>query len=160
MLKSAIITAASESYTKQLLALLGSLESNWPSHPPVVVYDLGLPVSVVDSLECRNIEVRKVPEFCPHWRKHFTWKIWCWNDIEAETFLWIDAGAIVLSSLDEVFPHIKNTGYLVAPNYRLLVEEASEEACNGCGVDPSFREGKTTLAGNFIGFDKTNELIT
>mgnify|MGYP000845355345 CR=1 FL=1 len=160
MIKSAIITAASESYAKQLLALLGSLEANWPSHPPVVVYDLGLPISVVDSLESRNVEVREVPEFCPHWRQHFTWKIWCWNDIDAETFLWIDAGAIVLSPLEEVFPHIKNTGYLVVPNYRLLVEEASEEACIGCDVDPSFREGKTTLAGNFIGFNKTNELIS
>lgn len=159
MMKSAIITAASESYAKQLLALLGSLESNWPSHPPVVVYDLGLPISVVDSLESRNVEVRKVPEFCPHWRQHFTWKIWCWNNIDAESFLWIDAGVVVLSSLDEVFPHIKSTGYLVVPNYRLLVEEASEEACVGCDVDPSFREGKTTLAGGFIGFDKTNELI-
>ena len=159
MMKLAIITAASESYTKQLLALLGSLESNWPSHPPVVVYDLGLPVSVVDSLESRDIEVRKVPEFCPHWRQHFTWKIWCWNDIDAEAFLWIDAGAVVLSPLEEVFPHIKNTGYLVVPNYRLLVEEASEEACVGVGVAPSFRDGKTTLAGGFIGFDKSNELI-
>jgi len=159
MMKSAIITAASESYAKQLLALLGSLESNWPSHPPVVVYDLGLPVSVVNSLKNRDIEVRKVPEFCPHWRQHFTWKIWCWNDIDAETFLWIDAGAVVLSPLEEIFPHIKSTGYLVVPNYRLLVEEASEEACVGVGVAPSFREGKTTLAGGLIGFDKTNELI-
>ena len=158
-MKSAIITAASESYAKQLLALLGSLESNWPSHPPVVVYVLGLPISVVDSLESRNVEVRKVPEFCPHWRQHFTWKIWCWNDIDAETFLWIDAGAVVLSPLEEIFPHIKSTGYLVVPNYRLLVEEASEEACVGVGVAPSFREGKTTLAGNFIGFDKANKLI-
>jgi len=160
MMKSAIITAASESYTRQLLALLGSLEANWPSHPPVVVYDLGLPVSVVNSLEGRNVEVRKVPEFCPHWRQHFTWKIWCWNDIDAETFLWIDAGAVVLSPLEEVFPHIENTGYLVVPNYRLLVEEASEEACVGCGVDPSFREGKSTLAGGFMGFNKSNELMS
>ena len=160
MIKSAIITAASESYSKQLLALLGSLEANWPSHPPVVVYDLGLPISVVDSLESRNVEVRKVPEFCPHWRQHFTWKIWCWNDVDAETFLWIDAGAVVLSPLVEVFPHIENTGYLVVPNYRLLIEEASVEACFGCGVEPSFRNGKTTLAGNFMGFDKTNELMS
>lgn len=160
MKESAIITAASESYAKQLLALLGSLESNWSLHPPVIVYDLGLPVSVVDSLESRNIEVRKVPEFCPHWRQHFTWKIWCWNDIDAETFLWIDAGAVILSPLGEVFPHIKSTGYLVVPNYRLLVEEASEEACFGVGVAPSFRDGKTTLAGGFIGFDKGNKLIS
>lgn len=160
MMKSAIITAASESYARQLLALLGSLESNWPSHPPVVVYDLGLSVSVLNSLETRKIEVRKVPAFCPHWRQHFTWKIWCWNNIDAETFLWVDAGAVVLSSLEEVFRHIKRTGYLVVPNYRLLAEEASEEACLSCGVEPSFREGKTTLAGGFIGFDKGNELIS
>lgn len=159
MIKSAIITAASESYAKQLLALLGSLELNWPSHPTVVVYDLGLPDYVLKFLESRKIEVRKVPEFCPHWRKHFTWKIWCWNDIDAEMFLWIDAGAVVLSSLNEIFPHIKNIGYLVVPNYRPLVEEASEEACIGCGVDPSFREGKTNLASGFIGFDKSNWLI-
>ena len=37
-----IVTAASPSYEASALALIGSLNCNWPGHPPVVVYDLGM----------------------------------------------------------------------------------------------------------------------
>jgi len=158
-MKKAIVTAASESFSQQLLALLGSLKANWPTHPPVIVYDLGLQDDLIETLKERGVQIRKVPEFCPHWRKHFTWKIWCWNDIDSETFLWMDAGLVVLQPLDELFHQIQSEGYVVFPNYRFLEEEASEAACMGCGVDPSFRRSKSTLAGGLIGFNKSIDLI-
>lgn len=74
--------------------------------------------------------------------------------------MWIDAGIVVLQALDELFPLIEKTGYSVFPDYRLLEEEASEDACFGCGLEPSFRKGKTTFAGGFIGFNKRNDLIS
>jgi len=154
-----IITAASGTFGPSLLALLGSLNVNWPNHPPVRVYDIGLDDDTLSKLRSNGIEVVKVPEFCLHWRKHFTWKIWCWNDAPAREILWMDAGLVVLKPLDAVFSAIENMGYFVVPTYHPLAENASKAACRGCGVDASFREGKVTLAGGFIGFKKKGQIL-
>lgn len=61
-----IISAASKSFGPTLLALLGSLNLNWPSHPPVLIYDLGMDQEVLETLKANKIEVRKVPPFVPH----------------------------------------------------------------------------------------------
>lgn len=153
-----IITAASSLYGPSLLALLGSLNLNWPGHPRVRVYDIGLGDETLRILENHKIEVVKVPEFCSHWQQHFTWKIWCWNDAPASSILWMDAGIVVLRPLDEVFLAIDNIGYFVVPTYHPLIENASESACKGCSVDAGFRDGKVTLAGGFIGFKKAGKI--
>jgi hypothetical protein len=153
-----IITAASSLYGPSLLALLGSLNLNWPGHPRVRVYDIGLGDETLRILDNHGIEVVKVPEFCPHWQKHFTWKIWCWNDAPASKILWMDAGIVALRPLDEVFLSIDSIGYFVVPTYHPLLENASESACKGCGVDAGFRDGKVTLAGGFIGFKKEGKI--
>ncbi len=154
-----IITAASAVFGSSLLAMLGSLNLNWPGHPPVRVYDIGLDTDTLDVLNRNRIEVVKVPEFCPHWRKHFTWKIWCWNDAPAEEILWVDSGVVFLKPVDEIFNVVSSMGYFVVPTYHLLQENASVKACKGCGVDSSFREGKMTLAGTFIGFKKEGKVL-
>lgn len=153
-----IITAASPAFGQSLLALLGSLNLNWPGHPHLRVYDIGLDDDTLRVLKDNDVEVVKVPEFCPHWRKHFTWKIWCWNDAPAHEVLWMDAGLVVLKPLDDVFYAIDNQGYFVVPTYHSLTENASEAACRGCGVDISFRNGKVTLAGGLIGFKKEGQI--
>ena len=153
-----IITAASAAFGPSLLALLGSLNLNWPGHPHLRVYDIGLDDGTLRVLKDNDVEVLKVPEFCPHWRKHFTWKIWCWNDAQAREILWMDAGLVVLKPLDDVFYTIDNLGYFVVSTYHPLTENASEAACRGCGVDISFRNGKVTLAGGLIGFKKDGQI--
>ncbi len=150
-----VISAASAAFGPALLAMLGSMNLNWPAHPPVRVYDLGMENEILETLAENRIEVVKVPPFCPHWRKHFTWKIWCLNDAPAQQVLWIDAGMAVMQPLDDIFAAIHNLGYFMAPNYHLLDWEASEAACRGCGVDPAFRLGKLTLAGGLMGFQKS-----
>jgi len=153
-----IITAASAAFGPSLLALLGSLNLNWPEHPPMRVYNIGLDDNTLHVLKDNDVEVVKIPEFCPHWRKHFTWKIWCWNDAPAREILWMDAGIVVLKPLDGVFHTINKTGYFVVPTYHSLTENASEAACRGCGVGTSFREEKVTLAGGLIGFKKEGQI--
>jgi|GEM_PF-963112 len=155
-----IVTAASQPYFDSLLALLGSLRVNWPAHPPVLVYDLGLDAAALQILRELGQSVRVVEPFCPHWRRHFAWKIWCWNDAPAEEVLWIDAGIVVLAPLDEIFSHLKQVGYFVVPTYHLLSENASEAACEGCGVSSDFREGRWTFAGGFIGFRKHGRVLS
>lgn len=155
-----IITAASEAYAPSLLAMLGSLTLNWPSHPPVHVYDIGLSESMLSVLQKHRVTVKKVPPFCPHWRKHYTWKIWCLNDAAVEKIFWLDAGLVVLKPMDEVFDALDRIGYFVVPNYQPLEAEASFAACQACGVPPGLRARKSTLASGIIGFRKTGKVLS
>ena len=157
--KRLIITAASSAFGPSLLAMLGSMNLNWPGHPRVRVYDIGLDADTLRELDRNKIEVVSVPDFCSHWRKHFTWKIWCWNDAPAEEILWVDSGVVFLKPVDEAFDAISSMGYFAVPTYHLLTENASVNGCRGCGVDPSLREGKMTLAGTFIGFQKKGKIL-
>jgi hypothetical protein len=134
--------------------MLGSLTLNWPQHPPVLVYDIGLDQATRAELARHKVNIKLVPPFCPHWRKHYTWKIWCWHDAPARQVLWIDAGIAVLQPLDEVFGVIAQQGYFVVPNGMPLSIEASEAHCRGCGVPPEFREGKPTFMAGIVGFGK------
>ena len=154
-----IVTAASKSYGMSLLALLGSLTLNWPDHPPLIVYDIGLDDDTLMRLRSASIKVATVPHFCPHWRKHFTWKIWCLNDAPARDILWLDAGLVVLKPVDEIFAALEERGYFLVPNGHLLDWEASEAACKGCGVTAEFRIGKPTLAGSLMAFRKTGKVL-
>jgi hypothetical protein len=156
--KKLIITAASEGYAISLFALIGSLNCNWPEHPPILVYDLGLSKESLTKLHEHQIPVRTIPPFCPHWRKHYTWKLWCWQDAPTDQVLWIDAGIAVLAPLAEVFQVIDNLGYFTVPNDRPLVDFCHEDACRGCGVQPDFRRGKPLLAAGFVGMDKTGPM--
>ncbi len=119
--RRAIITGASASYSDILLGLLGSLNANWADHPRVVVYDLGIRDDVRLLIKSAGVEIRRVPVFCDHWRRHFTWKIWCFNDIDVDQYLWLDAGVYVLRPMWEAFTAIERLGYFVQPNgYQLL----------------------------------------
>jgi hypothetical protein len=71
----------------------------------------------------------------------------------------MDAGLVIMKPLDEVYLAIEKIGYFTVPTYHLLTENASINACHGCNVDPSFREGKMTLAGTFIGFKKEGPIL-
>jgi hypothetical protein len=154
-----IITAASQRYGDALLALLGSLNLNWPKHPPVLVYDLGLDEKTKATLNKHNLWVKPVPAFCDHWNKHYTWKIWCLNDAPALNILWLDAALVVLQPIEEIFDALSTQGYFLTTNYELLDWEASESACKGCGVSPDFRLGKLTLPAGLMGFRKDGKIL-
>jgi len=111
-----IITGASRAYSGHLLSLVGSANANWPGHPPIVVYDLGMDEETVSLLNKAGIEVRPVPAFCPHWRSHFAWKIWCLRDAPADRYIWLDAGIYVLRPFPDAFAAIQSLGYFVQPN--------------------------------------------
>lgn len=149
-----IITAASEAFGPSLLAMLGSLTLNWPDHPPVLVYDLGLSAPFLTRLARNNISVRKVPEFCPHWRKYYTWKTWCWNDAPAAQIFWLDSGVAVLQPAPEIFTSIERLGYFAVYSCQSLAREASPYACQSTGVSAEAAAHLPTIAGGIIGFDK------
>jgi hypothetical protein len=153
-----IVTAASEGYGPSLLALLGSLHLNWPHHPPVLVYDLGLDSGTLKWLEKNRVPVRRVPPFCEHWRQHYTWKLWCLNDAPAHDIIWMDAGLVVLQPVNEILDALKTQGYFLTTNYESLDWEASDEACKGCGVPLEFRKNKLTLPATVMGFRKSGKI--
>jgi len=97
------------------MALVGSLRYNWPEHPPLLVYDLGMRPEKVDEFKAAGIDVIRVPEFCPHMRRHFTWKVWCIHEAPCDQYIWLDAGVYVLRPMPDVFEAISNLGYFVIP---------------------------------------------
>jgi len=129
-----IITGASPAYEASVLALVGSLNANWPGHPPVMVYDLGMSSETVAELEQAGVPVRRVPAFCPHWRRFFTWKYWCFSDVPAETYLWIDAGACLLRPMPEAFVAADALGYFCSTNHCSQKQQTSPAAARALSL--------------------------
>ena len=148
-----IITAASRSYSAHLLSLVGSANANWPGHPPILAYDLGMTEETVALLTKAGVEVRRVPEFCPHWRKYYIWKIWCCCDAPADRYLWLDAGIYVLRPLPEAFVALDRLGYYVQPNGFSLGDTACQPLQHYFS-DLKFDE-VPVINGGLHGFDKT-----
>jgi len=155
---SAILTAASEKYKDSLYSLIGSLNCNWIDHPKIIVYDLGLSSETISILNLNGIVVREIPPFCSHWRKHYTWKLWCLHNSDYDLTIWMDAGLCILDSLDDVIQIIEEQSYFIVPHYQFLDYEATIQACIACGLNPSFRYGKGTITTAFIGFKKNSPL--
>jgi hypothetical protein len=135
MEKELIITGASTSYAPLLLSLIGSAKVNWPGHPRLLVYDLGLDKETLNILDKAQIEVRPVPPFCDHWRRHFTWKIWCCHDAPTENYLWLDAGVCILRPFPEAFVCLEKLGYYCQVNGLTLnqsVCRALADRYSGC----------------------------
>lgn len=151
-----IITAGSDAFGPSVLALIGSLDLNWPGHAPILVYDIGLDFLTIKKLQKHNITISKVPHFCPHWRKHFTWKIWCLTSAPAKSILWIDAGVVILGELDEVFEQIEKHGHFFIPSFHKLSENAPDYAIKSTGLSHEVCSTKTTISGNFMGFNKAS----
>ncbi len=109
-----IVTAASNKFFPSLINFLGSLHTNYPEHPKVYVYDLGLASSFIKELqELSWVNVLPVPHFVPHWRSCYTWKTYILNTPLAESNLYIDAGCQVLIPLNALFEEIESKGYML-----------------------------------------------
>lgn len=149
-----ILTAASKAYEEALICLVASLNINWPNHPEIEIYDIGMSSEAIDFLYKNKLKVIHVPEFCEHWRKHFTWKIWCWNNNTSDQFIWLDAGIVALEPLDSLFDFLNKNSYFVIPTYHSLSECVSSNCVNACGLSENFIKNKMTFAGGVIGFAK------
>ncbi len=153
-----ILTGASASYGPSLLALLGSLDANWPAHPQVRIYDLGLDDATRQTLADHNCDVVEVPAFCSHWREHFTWKPWAWREAPADHVLWLDAGLVILRPMREAFDTIRRDGYFAVATSWSIETQASEAAYRACQVEQGFRGHLPGTATGNIGFDKTSPI--
>jgi hypothetical protein len=155
MQTKALITSCSNKFFPSVINLLGSIKANYPNHPPIYVYDLGLFYTFRKELEMIDgVTVIPMPHFCPHWRACYTWKTYIFAHPLADLNFYIDAGCQVLKPLDEDFEIIEKDDYLLidvgvtlsdmVPNdYRTIFEV------------PSTLDAKPGFSAGIIGFKHT-----
>jgi len=153
-----VITAASEKFSSALMAMVRSIRRNWSHDIPITVFDLGLDASSIQKLETIHaVSVRRVPEFCPHWRKHYTWKLWAIINCEYREFLWIDAGVFVMRPLSGVVRAIKEAGLFLVPNYQDLANEAPVASVYSAGLTFAQIQNRSSVSANIMGINRSHE---
>jgi hypothetical protein len=145
-------SAADARYGYHLLNLIGSVKANSNVFERIVVHDLGLTPHQRGLLDrVRDVEVRDMPHFAPHWAQGFTWKPWIWTHLEADAIFYLDAGATVLHSLDHALAQIGDLGYFVVSQGNHLRDIAPPDYFESYGLDPALGDRPYVAAG-IIGF--------
>lgn len=153
-----LATGADERYGVWLLNMLGSLAANSPrTFDHVVAYDLGLNPRQRGLLDAvRDIEVRTVPSFVPHWKQGFTWKTWIWTHVGGDAVLWLDAGLSVLRPLDGIVRQIDENGYFAVSQETPLSATTPSDYWALYGLPPELG-AQTAIAAGIFGFRTTGD---
>lgn len=153
-MEKCIITASSNRFFPSLLNLIGSIKANYPNHPRIYVYSLGLlPIFKKELLGMENLEIIEMPHFCSFWRSCYTWKTYIFSQPLAELNLYLDAGTQVLRPLHEIFAQIKERGYFVVTQGGVLNTIAPSEYKQIIGLGNEFDQ-ETYIAAGMFGFNR------
>jgi hypothetical protein len=123
-------TGANSDYFKMLMNLIGSIhKSNYKNLGEIAVFDLGMTEEECDVLrKLSKVQVYSIKEDNPFFLKNFFipgesrnrlgWYAWkpvvIKESLEMFPYvLWIDAGSVVLRSLDSLFQYIQREGYFL-----------------------------------------------
>lgn len=158
--KKAIITSASNKFFPNLLNFIGSIKANYPNHPPIYVYDLGLFASFKKEIaSIPRVQILETPRFCNHWRSCYTWKTYILNTPLADLNLYLDAGCQVLKSLDILFEKINAQGYLaVSQGTEVKIKDITPaDFIEHFGLNETQLAGEVIAAGIF-GFKKDSHI--
>lgn len=152
MIEKALITSASNKFFPSLVNLLGSIHANYPTHPDIFVYDLGLSYIFRKELEKINwVKLVKMPEFVPFWRACYTWKTYILSHPLARLNFYLDAGCQVLRPLDEIFEEIERKDLFVMNQGVKFVDILPKEYKNVFELSDEYDQEDTVHAGE-IGF--------
>ena len=155
----AIITSCSNKFFPSVLNLIGSIKKNYPNHPTIYVYDLGLLKLFVGVLKnIKDVKVLSIPHFVPYWRACYTWKTYILANPIAKQNFYMDAGCQVLLPLDEIFDQIDSVGHFVVQQQAKLDWIVPLEYRNWITVDPVYYDRNCLTAG-IVGF-KNESTIT
>lgn len=156
----AIVTSASNKFFPSILNFIGSIKANYPNHPQIYVYDLGLHEAFIKQLRELDIIVLDIPHFVDHWRSCYTWKTYILNTPLADLNFYVDAGNQILKPFDEIFSKIDTQGYLlVSQGPEVLVKSITPpEYMSIFDIDEKNNSHEIIAAGIF-GFKKDSELI-
>jgi hypothetical protein len=155
---NAIVTASSDSYFPWLLNLIGSVQTNYQGHPQIFVYDLGMCKSFVRELKAiKQVSVKEVPPFVPHWRSCYTWKLWVLNDVPAHNVYYIDAASEVFRPMTDIFQTIERDGYFCAGQLSfgfLLNDIVPSDLLQRLGISTDFCHNLEYFAAGHFGYRK------
>lgn len=158
MLDRAIITSASNKYFPSLINLLTSIKVNYPNHPIIFVYDLGLLSIFRKEIELvENVKVITMPKFCNHWRSCYTWKTYIFAHPIAKLNFYLDAGCQVLEPIDDIFNIINQDDiYLISQGitFDKIVPNSYKKLFD---IEYKF-DHKTALHAGIIGY-KNSDII-
>lgn len=154
-----ITTACDSKHAPYLVNALNSIVDNFPDHPRIVIYNLGL-----TKLECNElrqfsaVEVHKVDKFVSHWKINWSWKLYALSQKIARFNLYLDMpNFVVLRNLSPWFISIKKNGYFLVSNEQILKDITPNEYWNLFSVDRVGMENLPTFGAGIIGFDSESK---
>lgn len=155
-----LTSAADAAYGSRLLNLLGSVKRNSDIFDAVIVYDLGLTTLQRRLLgHIEGVQVRRVPEFVPHWSLCWTWKPWIWTHTDTRILIFLDAGITVLRSLEEIVQQVEDRGYFlvsqIQPNHLIVPSDYVERF----ELDEALLN-KECVASGILGFDTRSSFFS
>ncbi|MFT5046374.1 MAG: hypothetical protein ACI8UP_003353 [Porticoccaceae bacterium] len=153
---SALVTAADAKYAPFLFNALSSIHSNFPTHPLVYVFDLGL--SRAQRCELKSVpwvRLRKIEKFAPHWKTGWSWKPYILTRVRERYVLYFDAANIVLyRSIALWFLAIKRHGFFGIANGQRMQDVTPSDYWSMFGLDPDACAGRPTFGAGLFGFDQ------
>lgn len=147
-----LASAADARYGYHLLSMVGSVQANSDGFAGIVLFDLGLsPEQRRLAASIDGVELRPMPHFAPNWSLGYAWKPWIWTHVDAEALLYLDAGTMVLRSLDRVVDQIDELGYWIVSQGHAASAIFPSSWYELYAIEPTLAERHAVAAG-IIGF--------
>lgn len=141
--------------------MLGSIKVNYPNHPHIYVYDLGLSSFLKRDIRQKfeNVTILDMPRFTPFWRSCYTWKTHILKSPLADANFYIDAGCQILRPLDGVFEKIEQNGYLlVSQGKEVLTRDIVPQEYADMLDFPNAKLDTEMVAAGLFGFKKNHAI--
>lgn len=153
---SALVTAADAKYAPFLFNALSSIHVNFPDHPLVYVFDLGLSRSQCWELESVPwVRLRPIDRFVSHWKIGWSWKPYILTQVQERYLLYFDAANIVLyRSIALWFLAIKRHGFFGIANGQLMQDVTPSDYWNMFGLNSTTCALRPTFGAGLFGFDQ------
>lgn len=154
---SALVTAADTKYAPFLFNALSSIHANFPDHPLVYVFDLGLSRAQRCELESVPwVRLRAIDRFVSHWKAGWSWKPYILTQVDERFVLYFDAANIVLyRSISLWFLAIKRHGFFGIANGQRMQDVTPSDYWSMFGLNPDACAARPTFGAGLFGFDRT-----
>lgn len=150
-----MVTAADKKYAPYMFNMLSSLHANFPLHPVVYVFNLGMTrAQCQELLGVPWLALQQVEKFAPHWKLNWAWKPYIWLQPAERYVLHLDAGIVVLRSLELWFLSIKKNMYLAISQNQPMSDITPLDYWSLVGLEKSRYENEEVFAAGVWGFDK------
>jgi hypothetical protein len=135
--------------------MLASLHRNFPNHPKVYVFDLGMnKYQIAELIAIPWISLIPVIPFVPHWRLCWSWKHYVMLQPSERYIFHMDAGNVILRPLELLFLSIYKNGYIVFDQGQFLDQITPLEYWSEFDLDRGKYKNSKVFAAGVFGFDK------